>query len=119
MPVEPTTMDRRAIARRPETARLGSGWHPATKSFDELRGGIELLRAERGRVGRNFEDITLSLRALFQISKTSHIGDGLLFGQNVGRPCCQGHICAGARSLERDFGAHPRPNAGHDHALVL
>jgi probable F420-dependent oxidoreductase len=61
-------------------ARLGTGWHPATNSFDELSGGIELLRAECERVGRNFEDITLSLRALFQISKTSDMGDALLFG---------------------------------------
>ena len=69
-----------SLAALRRAVRLGTGWHPATNSFDELSSGIELLRAECERAGRKFEDITLSLRALFQISKTPEMGDALLFG---------------------------------------
>ncbi len=56
----------RAIRR---AAELGDGWHPALSAPEELEQGLRLLRAECARGGRPFEQLTLSLRAMFSVKR--------------------------------------------------
>jgi len=42
---------------------LGDGWHAAFPSIDRLKEGISHLKTECARVGRRFEDLTITVRA--------------------------------------------------------
>lgn len=50
----------RALRR---VAELGDGWHAAFPSVDKVEDGISRLKAECARIGRRFEELTMTVRA--------------------------------------------------------
>jgi len=62
-------------------AALGDGWHASNATFESLEAGIATIKDECRKVGRRFEDLTISVRARMSFhptdttSKVMFIGD--------------------------------------------